>query len=213
MHFLHRTVSLSLACGALLWALPAWAQDAGNTAPDDGSAISLTADPATPSTGPTRFVQVQAGLGLSPAANSPVPFYYTELGASFEQTIWAPVGIRVGAEMDPSALNQWMTTASNAKTSFSGYSGDIDITMAAARATGEGPLPYIALGNRVTYVAPSSDAAPSTPSTWYSMNIILGVKIPGGLVIETRYPLYTSSVGINPLPAYFETQVGYWRGF
>ncbi len=213
MHYLHRTLSLSLAGGALLWALPAWAQGAGNSLPDGGSVVGLTADPATPSAGPTRFVQVQAGLGLSPADNSPVPFYYTELGASFEQTIWAPVGIRVGAEMDPSALNEWMATSSNAKTSFSGYSGDIDITMAAAQATDRGPLPYIALGNRVTYVAPSSNAASPHPSTWYSMNIILGVKIPGGLVIETRYPLYSTSVGINPLPAYFETQIGYWRGF
>lgn len=196
-----RVLTLALVGGALLWALPAWAQDEATPSADVGQPL-------------TRFVQVQGGLGISPGISSWVPFYYTEFGASYEQTLYSPLGIRVGAEMFPGALNEWMTQANGNKTSFWGYAGDVDLTMSAAQAEQGGPVPYIALGNRVTYVSPFSNASPATSVTGYSMNLILGVKMAGGLVLETRYPLFsTNNGGLNPMPAYFETQIGWWKGF
>ncbi|MBU6428915.1 MAG: hypothetical protein KGR26_07895, partial [Cyanobacteria bacterium REEB65] len=102
-----------------------------------------------------------------------------------------------------------------AKTSFWGYAGDVDLTLAAASLTGSGYLPYIALGNRVSEISPAGNASPSASAfPTYSMSLILGVKIANGLVIETRYPLFsTNNDGPNPIPAYFETQIGWWSGF
>lgn len=191
-----RACSLSLVLLAVL-ALPALAEEE-----------------ATSSASPGRFLQVQAAIGMLPregkkkadGTSNPIPDYYSSIGVLFETAIFPPLGVRVGGQMYPSGFNEWGVTPGS---SFSGYGGNVDLTLAAARTGAGGPLPFIALGNRLDYLT-HSDAARPIFST-FSLSLIIGVRLPTGLAVETRYPLVRT--GDPDFPASFETTIGYWKGF
>ncbi|MBI6546332.1 MAG: hypothetical protein HY692_06025 [Cyanobacteria bacterium NC_groundwater_1444_Ag_S-0.65um_54_12] len=155
-----------------------------------------------------RPLQLHLALGIQPTEQSIVPAYYSALGISFELPLLAPLGLRGGAEWYPGAFNLWSMP-------FGGYAANLDLTLAAAKTNNDGPLPFIALGNRLMQIIPASDPRNPTaplkaPYSAFSVSLIIGVRLPNGLALETRYPFYR---GDNDTPAFFETALGYWRNF
>lgn len=148
-----------------------------------------------------RHAQVRLAIGMRPRAGAPVPIYYSAIGGKVGFEILPPLGLRAGVDFYPSGFNDWLPYGS---TSFDGVSGDLDLTLSAAKPTG-GLLPYLGVGGRATHLTPRDPAQGARSS--HSFSLLAGLRVAGGLAIETRYPLLVPPA--DP-PAHFETTVGLW---
>lgn len=165
------------------------------------SAAVVLSTAASLSVAVPRHAQVRLAIGMRPREGAPVPIYYSALGTKLAFEAFPPVGIRAGLDFYPSGFNDWLPHAS---TGFDGLSGDLDLTLSAARPAG-GLLPYLGLGGRAIHLTPREPG--QVPHTGLSFSLIAGVRVAGGLALETRYPLLGPPT--DP-PAHFETTVGLW---
>ncbi len=148
-----------------------------------------------------RHAQVRFAIGMRPRQGDPVPIYYSTVGNLVAFEVLPPVGIRAGVEFYPSGFNDWLPYGT---TSFDGLSGSLDLTLSAAKPA-NGLVPYLGLGGRATHLTPRDLSR--SPFATYSFGLLAGVRVAGGLTVETRYPLFVPPA--DP-PAYFETTVGLW---
>jgi hypothetical protein len=139
---------------------------------------------------------------VRPRDANPVPVYYSAIGGLLAAEVVPPIGLRAGLSFYPAGYNDWLPLTD---TRFDGVSGDFDVLLSAARSQLSGLLPFIGLGGRVTHMTPRDPAA--KPAATYSLSLLLGARIAGGLAIETRYPLLGPAA--DP-PAHFETTLGFW---
>lgn len=148
-----------------------------------------------------RHAQVRLALGMRPREGAPVPIYYSAIGSMVAVEVLPPVGLRAGIDFYPSGFNDWLPYSS---TSFDGVAGTLDLTLSAARPAG-GIVPYLGLGGRATHLTPRD--LREAPRATYSFSLLAGVRVAGGVTLETRYPLVVPPA--DP-PAHFETTLGLW---